>query len=463
MIPSPGRGAGLSDPAGSDEAPPRRRQRIPPSAPLFVAVALACWLTGLLAVNLYGSNSPLGGLTRLLLPQVGRQNLDTATVDAAWDTVRQQYWRRDVSSNAATQGAVSGIVDDLHSTFGDRFTAFYTASQYQQLQDSLNGKRSGSVGIELDARCAGGALCAASAQPSVVAIVGVLHGQPAERAGIQRGDILAKVDHKPMSDFGADPATQIDKVGGSIRGSAGTSVTLTVARGQQVLDIAVTREDLSVPSVFSQRFGRVVEVEVTAFDQNTGDAVRKALTDGFAAGATGVVLDLRHNPGGLVSEAQAVASQFLARSAAQQDVVVRRGRIEGGDPGTAQTVVHDAIESGGVATTQKLAVLVDGDSASAAEIVAAAIHDYRRGEMVGEKTFGKGSVQQDFSLPDGSDLHLTVEKWYGPAGETIDGTGISPDKVVALASADDRFRLDAQSADPAADPQLQQALTLVGG
>jgi carboxyl-terminal processing protease len=463
VISGPGRGVSSSDPAGPGEARKRRRQRIPPSAPFFVAIGLACWLTGLLAVNLYGSNSPLGGLTRVVFPQVGRQNLDTATVDAAWDTVRQQYWRRDVSSNAATQGAVSGIVDGLHTTFGDRFTAFYTASQYKELQDSLNGKRTGSVGIELEPRCAAATLCADAAKPTVVAIVGVLHGQPADKAGIQRGDILAKVDHKVMTDFGADPTTQINNVGNSIRGEAGSSVVLTVERAGQRLDIAVTRADLNLPSVFSQRFGHVVDVEVTSFSENTGDDVRKALADGFAAGATGVVLDLRHNPGGLVTEAQTVASQFLAPTSTERDVVIRRGRIDGSDPSTAQTVVHDAIKSGGVATTQKLAIIVDGDSASAAEIVAAAIHDYRRGEVVGEKTFGKGSVQQDFALPDGSDLHLTVEKWYGPGGESIDGTGIAPDMAVTLPNADDRFRLDAQSVDPTADPQLQRALALVGG
>lgn len=463
MIPSPGRGVSSSDPDGVGELPPPRRQRIPPSAPLFVAIALACWLVGLLAVNLYGSNSTLGRATRLVFPQVGSQNLDSATVNAAWDTVRQQYWRRDVSSNGGTQAAVSGIVDDLHNTFGDRFSAFYTASQYQDLQNSLAGKRTGSVGIELEPRCAGGLVCADATKPTLVAIVGVLHGQPAEKAGVDRGDILAKVDHKPITAFGSDPTAQIDKVGNSIRGEPGTTVDLTVDRNGQSLDIAVTRANLSLPSVFSQRFGHVVDVAVTSFNQNTGDDVRRALQDGFAAGANGVVLDLRHNPGGLVSEAQSVASQFLTPTSTQRDVVVRRGRIEGGNPDTAQTVERDVIKSGGVATSQKLAVIVDGDSASAAEIVAAAIRDYHRGEVVGARTFGKGSVQQDFSLPDGSYLHLTVEKWFGPAGENIDGTGIAPDMAVTLPNADDRFRLDAQSAAPSGDPQLQEALTLAGG
>src|SRR5437660_5243291 len=103
----------------------------------------------------------------------------------------------------------------------------------------------------------------------------------------------------------------------------------------------------------------------------------------------------------------------------------------------------------------------DGDSASPSEIVAAALHDYNRAQLVGEKTFGKGSVQEDFPLPNGSDLHLTVERWFGPNGESIDGTGISPDRAVTLADVDHRFRVDAESADPSQDAQFQAALQML--
>jgi carboxyl-terminal processing protease len=206
---------------------------------------------------------------------------------------------------------------------------------------------------------------------------------------------------------------------------------------------------------------------VTSFDENSGDDFRRQLQDGLAAGATSIVLDLRSNPGGLVTQAQSIASQFLQPiKGKQDDVVVRRGRMQKsdknplGDPSTAEKVEHDPIKSGGVALTPKLVVLVDGDSASAAEIVAAALHDYKRATLIGQRTFGKGSVQEDFTLADGSDIHLTVERWFGPNGESIDGAGIAPDQTVASPGTDHRFRLDAQSADPAQDPQLQTALQL---
>jgi carboxyl-terminal processing protease len=226
--------------------------------------------------------------------------------------------------------------------------------------------------------------------------------------------------------------------------------------------VTATREDLQIPSVYSQAFGSALYVEVTSFANDTANAVRDQLQRGLGAGATSIILDLRHNGGGYVTAAQSLASQFLTRGGQEQNVVVRRGRMDSnGDPSTATNVIQDQIEDGGVAPIARLAVIVDADTASAAEIVSAALKDYHRGTLVGQKTFGKGSVQVDFTLPDGNDLHLTVEKWFGPGGESIDLQGITPDHTVALPSPDDRFSLDAQSVDAAQDPQLQAALLAV--
>ncbi len=204
-------------------------------------------------------------------------------------------------------------------------------------------------------------------------------------------------------------------------------------------------------------------LQVTAFDENVGEALRGLIQNGVkGGGVTEVVLDLRHNPGGLVTEAQSIASEFLTPQGKEQDVVVRRGRLNpNSDPQSAENVQRDQIESGGLVPTLPMAVLIDGSSASAAEIVSAALHDYHRATLVGDKSFGKGSVQQDFGLPDGADLHLTVEKWFGPGGETIDGTGITPDTAVSLPDDDHRFHLDAQSPPASADAQLQAALGLL--
>ena len=477
MIPTSPPAGGLTEPAGGDAGDGRNRRRRATSWASTAAALLAAYLVALLAVNLSGADSVAGRIVDTLFPRIGSGRLDVRSLNAAWDVVQREYVVKQVDSGVATAGTERGLIAALQSRYGDRFSAYFTADQFTALQRDLAGKRTGSVGIALEARCQNASLCPAGATPSVVAIEDVLRDQPADRAGLRDNDILVSVDGHDVSTLPGDASARIDILatppGGAtgaqpdcshfgvcIRGAAGTTVTLGVQRGAQRLEVPVARADLSIPSVYAQRFGPTLYVQVTGFDEHTGDDCSRALRDGLASGATSVILDLRHNPGGLVEEAQKTASQFLTRKAGtEEDVVVRRGRIaDGAAASTADKVERDPILDGGVAQSVPLVVLVDGDSASAAEIVAAAMHDYHRGVLVGARTFGKGSVQEDFQLPDGSDLHLTVEKWFGPAGETIDGKGIDADVAVSLPDDDHRFRLDAQSPDAGADAQLQAAL-----
>ncbi len=445
------------------QRPGRSRQGVV----LGALVVAACYVTGLAVNNL--ATGDAAGIIDRIFPRIAQGNqVDASAIAATWRIIQQQYVLRSLSGDVGTRGAETGIIDKLKNDYNDRFSNYYTADQYAQLQSNLSGQRSGSIGIALEARCAGEKICAQNASPTELVIEEVLHNQPAEKAGLRSGDVLVSVDNQNLGQLVPDVSSRLDKAAALVRGNPGTQVTLGVLRGGQPVSITVTRQNLTIPAVYSQRFGSVLDVEVTGFDDNSGNDVRKQLQDGLTGGATSVILDLRGNPGGLVSEAQTIASQFLQPiKGKQDDVVVRRGRMTTssqdplGVPGTAEKVEHDAILSGGVALSPKLVVLVDGDSASASEIVAAALHDDHRAQLVGEKTFGKGSVQEDFPLPGGADLHLTVERWFGPAGESIDGTGITPDRTVALPSADDRFRIDAQSADPAADTQLQAALQML--
>ena len=425
---------------------------------IALAVLACCYLTGLAVHNLGGTRA--ARVIDVVFPLLGHNRLDTGSVGGAWDVVQREYVIREVPGGIGTQGAEGGLIQALRERYDDRFSAFYTASEYATLRRDLSGRRNGSIGITLEGRCDGGVICPPGATPTVVAIEDVLHTQPAERAGLRNGDVLVSVDGRSLAGLAPDTAGRINAVGPLVRGAAGTSVHLVVQRGAQQMAVRVTRADLQIPSAYSQRIDGMLYLEVTAFDENTGESVRSLLQDGLRGGASGIVLDLRHNPGGLVTEAQSTASEFLSpRSGSEEYVVVRRGRLApDGNPRSAQNVQRDRIESGGLAPTTPLAVLIDGSSASAAEIVAAALHDYHRGPLVGEKSFGKGSVQQDFGLPDGSDLHLTVEKWFGPAGESIDGTGIVPDVAARLPDDDHRFHLDAQSPPASGDAQLQAAL-----
>jgi carboxyl-terminal processing protease len=458
---SEGAGPGVPPPASWGQAPtaPDARQR-PRSLSTVLVVLLViagCYLTGLAVNNLSGSRA--AGLIDAVFPHFGHNRVDTASINSAWDVIQQEYVIRDVAAGMGTQGAENGLIEALRAKYNDRFSAFYTSEQYASLKRDLSGRRNGSIGITLEARCDGATLCPANATPTVVGIEDVLRNQPADRAGLRNGDILVSVGGRPVSSLGPDATTRLNAVGPLIRGTAGTPVTLVVERAGRQLSVTVTRADLQIPAAYAQRIGSVLYLQITAFDENTGESLRSLLQDGLKGGVSGIVLDLRHNPGGLVTEAQSTASEFLTPKPGEEDVVVRRGRLgPDGSPATAQNVQRDRIESGGLALTQPMAVLIDGSSASAAEIVASALHDYHRATLVGDKSFGKGSVQQDFGLPDGADLHLTVEKWFGPGGETIDGTGITPDVVQSLPDDDHRFHLDAQSPPASADAQLQAAL-----
>ena len=444
-------------------APRRLRIRRPPAGVLrSLGTVAACYLTALLVANL--STSSYSGFINRIFPHIGGgSTLDQTSIAAEWQAIQQNYVIRDVSSGLGTQGAEQGIVQVLHDTYNDRFSAYLTAAQYQELNSTLGGRRDGSIGIAVEPRCAGGMLCSNGQSPDRAVIEDVLVNQPADRAGIHRGDELVAVDGTALTSLGSDENTRIDKAASLVRGAVSSMVRLTVMRDGTQLSLVATRANLQIPSVYSKLLGHVLYVQVTGFDTDTGSVAKTQLQQGIAAGATSIILDLRQNGGGYVSAAQSLVSEFVAPTATQKYVVMRKGRLAAsGALSSAQEVSNDPIQPGGVALKQPMVVLVDGDSASAAEITTAALRDYHRATVVGDKTFGKGSVQVDFALPDGADLHLTVERWYGPHGESIEGSGITADRPVSLTDPDSRFQLDAQSPPASGDAQLQAALAVLG-
>ncbi len=464
----------MSDPPGAGErpdasagwSPPKpgrpRIPRPPGDVTRTLGVVAACYLSALLVLNLSTSSS--AGFIARIFPHFGAGgSVDQTSIAAAWQAVEQNYVIRDVPATQGTAGAEQGIVQMLHDTYNDRFSAYLTAAEYQDLNSTLGGERQGSIGIAVEPRCDGGVLCASGQTATEAVIEDVLVNQPADRAGVHRGDVLVAVNGTTMASLGSDETTRIDKAAAKVRGPTGTTVRLTVLRGTSQVTLVVTRANLQIPSVYTHLLGHVLYMQLTGFDTDTGTVARTQLQRGIAAGATSIVLDLRQNGGGYVSAAQSLVSEFVEPTPTQKVVVLRKGRLPAnGDPNGAQSVSDDPIEPGGEALTEPIVVLVDESSASAAEITTTALRDYHRATIVGEKTFGKGSVQVDYPLPDGADLHLTVERWYGPKGESIEGSGITPDRTVALAGPDARFQLDAQSAPAGGDAQLQAALSLLG-
>jgi len=303
---------------------------------------------------------------------------------------------RPVDRKALERAAVEGMLRAL----GDRWSSYYGRSEFTSFQDALEGHYSG-VGLWLRGTGTG---------PVGVEVGSVAPGSPAERAGVLAGDVLLSVG-------GADVVgSDVPTVAGLLRGAEDSTVRVRLRRGSATSTVALIRTTFTTPDVAVERLtGDIVRVSVTAFTRGVGRDVAGALE--ADPGAGGVVLDLRDNPGGLLDEAVAVASVFLDGGPVVS--YERRGR-------TPETL--EAYAGGDVSTP--LVVLVNPATASAAEVVAAALQDRNRAVVVGTRTYGKGSVQEPSPLSDGSALELTVGRYLTPAGRSLDGVGVEPDVVV---------------------------------
>ncbi|TRV81570.1 PDZ domain-containing protein [Streptomyces sp. 130] len=321
---------------------------------------------------------------------------------------------RDEVAEAAADAVADGksgteAAEEVVSRSGDRWGAVYDEREYQEFEDSLGGTYTG-VGLAAR-RSADGQVAVARVQP----------GSPADRAGIRSGDLLRtvdgrRVDRLPVSDVVA--MLRGDRTGAK----AGSTVSLGVRRGAATRTETLRRARLTVESVTVSRIGErrsgptgAVRIAVASFTRGSGAAVRDAVRD--APPGAGVLLDLRGNPGGLISEAVTAASAFLDG-----------GLVATYDVHGEQRALY--ARSGGD-TERPVVVLVDGGTMSAAELVTGALQDRGRAVTVGSRTFGKGSVQMPSELPGGSVAELTVGHYRTPAGHGVDGKGITPDLAVS--------------------------------
>jgi len=327
-------------------------------------------------------------------------------------------------SNSTVQGLITGL--------GDPFSAYFDPAAYKRLQQSYQGLYSG-IGIYL------------SFTTGYPVITGTVPGSPAAAGGLQAGDQIVKVGDKDMKGVTSDQATTL------IQGADGTKVTLEISRGGQTFSVTITRAEIHVPTVRSAEIGNhVLYVRIYQFGTDTSTEFASALSTGLP-GKTGIVLDLRGDPGGFISAADAVISQFVA-SGETFELRDRNGNVD-----------RHTVSGQHAAPTIPLVVLVDANSASASEIVAGSLQVHLRAKLVGTVTFGKGSVQQDFVLADGADIHLTIRRWYLPNGQTIDHKGLTPDVPVTLASPTDAYDVTSPSQGFAKDTQLNAALALLPG
>ncbi len=307
-----------------------------------------------------------------------------------------------VDPGEMTTGAVNGMLDSL----GDNsHTRFLSAEEARQWEESLRGSFEG-IGAYIDVR------------NGRTIIVAPIEGSPAEQAGLRPGDVILAVNGEPTTGW------SVDELRTKVRGPSGTSVTLRVLHpGDNVpVEVTVVRAQVVVPSVNWRMLpDDVALIRLSSFDDDAGKELREALTGAQEQGARAVVLDLRNNPGGLLDQAVEVASQFLPEGTT---VLIEEDREGERKVTTARR--------GGVALDVPLVVLINENSASSAEIVSGALQAAERAVLIGETTFGTGTVLTPYRLSDGSRLLLGTQQWLTPDERTIRGQGIEPDEVIVL-------------------------------
>jgi carboxyl-terminal processing protease len=366
------------------------------------------------------------------------KNLDLSLIEEAWNLVQKDYVdRAAVQPTSLTYGAISGMVNALGDT---GHTRFLSPAEVQQERSFTQGQFEG-IGAEVQLK------------NGHVVVVAPIDGSPAQKAGLQPGDIILKVDGRDVTGL---PLSQVI---GLVKGPAGTSVTLTILNpgSGQTKDFRLERAKIAIHNVaWHQLPGtKVAHLRIAAFSQGVTQDLQAALKEIKQQQMTGIILDLRNNPGGLLDEAVGTASQFLTSG----NVLLEKNA-------QGQTTPVP-VQSEGVAPDVPMVVLINAGTASASEIVAGALQDAQRATIVGETTFGTGTVLNEFHLSDGSALLLATEEWLTPNGQTIWHKGITPEVVVSLPQnvpplfPEEETAMTAAQLQDSNDQQLLRALDLL--
>jgi carboxyl-terminal processing protease len=360
-------------------------------------------------------------------------------IKEAWDTLHQRYVAKDELDD---KQLIYGAIDGMTQAVGDTgHTDFMTPEERKERDDALSGSYVG-IGVRID-----------ETDEGLPHVVGVFKGSPAEAAGLKPDDVIIAVNGQKTA------GVSIDDVAGWVRGEAGTSVELTIKHGADATErtVSIVRADVPIePVSWTLVAGsKTALIRLEQFSSGAADDIVKALKDARKDGADRIVLDLRGNPGGYVNEAVGIASQFLSSGI----VYIERN--------AAGEETEHPVSPDGVATDLPLTVIVDGDTASSSEIVAGALQDPGRAKIVGETTFGTGTVLGEFVLSDGSALRIGTTEWLTPKGRRIWHEGIAPDVPVAMPDGvtpltpDDVRKLTAAEVKSMKDAQLAKALEIV--
>ncbi len=358
----------------------------------------------------------------------------------AWDLLSRYYVDQSaLDPKKMTDGAIAGMADSL----GDSGHTRYLSPEVAKAErESLNGAFEG-IGAYIDIR---------DGQPLIISPI---EGSPAEKAGIKAGDLILQVDQRDVHGISVDELLSL------VRGPRGTKVTLLLQRiGQtEPLEISVMRDTVNVPAVSWRMLSdQIADIRITQFSAQAGAEMRKALAEAKAQGAKAIVLDLRDNPGGYVEQLRLVAGEFMPTGTT---VLIEQDRDGKQNPYTTR--------EGGTALDIPLVVLVNQNSASSAEILAGALSEAGRAQVIGMPTFGTATVLQTYPLDNGGELRIGTQQWLTPKGELVRGKGIRPTEEVDLPagksplSPAEAAALDVAGLQASGDTQLLRALEILRG
>ena len=365
------------------------------------------------------------GKLQVICPVCKPEEVDFSLFWETWNVLKEKFYQPEkFDTQKMTEGAISGMVKSL----GDPYTSFFNPQETKEFFEEAKGTFEG-IGIEIDKK------------KEELVVIAPLEGTPAKRAGIRAGDKILKIDDKETVDLSLEEAVKL------IRGPKGTEVKLTISRGdwKEPKEFKISRALIKIPSLkWELKEDDIVYLKLYQFFDRTGDDFRKSAIEILNSPAKKIILDLRNNPGGYLEVAQEISGWFLKRG----DIVV----IEDFGPGKEKNEYKaDGNEK---FLDYPIVVLINQGSASASEILAGALRDNRNVLLIGEKSFGKGSIQELEELRGGSSLKITIANWLTPKGQLITDKGLEPDIKVEMSEED--YEQDR-------DPQLEKALEVIKG
>ena len=380
------------------------------------------WTVVCVALMVFGYILGASGRTEQVHPSTGA---DLTSFWETWEMMETTFVNTTGEELPTEEERVWGAIEGLVDSYGDPHSDFLPPTEAELFTEETLGNFGG-VGMEIDANEFG------------IVVVAPLKGTPAEQAGLRTGDVIAGVDGASTGDFSVDDAVS------RIRGEIGTEVVLTIYRPEtdEIFDVAITRANIEIPNVETElRSDGIFVIRVFNFSGTIVDQFRTSIREFSSSGSKKLIIDLRNNPGGFLDAAVDISSWFLPLG----KVVVREVS------GTSE-LIHRSKGYDVISDDTDVVILIDGGSASASELLAGALQESGVATLVGEQTFGKGSVQQIITIDDDTLLKLTIAKWLTPSGYSISENGLEPDIIVPFTIED---------FENGVDPQMDAAVELL--